>query len=243
MSDDMTLTVIPKSDQLNADDLIGGPRTITITRMAIDPTSDQPVAVYFQGDNGKPYKACKSMRRVMIHAWGPDASKYAGQSMTIYRDPSVMFGGMQVGGIRISAMSGLDKPLTMALTATKAKRALYTVKPLVIAKPEPPKPQDHVPTIETAKTRIQLLSAISSALYTAPDRAAVDAILSHDRVGKAMAALSEDDRAKMDKNVTVALDRTAPPPTDTPNDGWTTEADGVLPLPPSTRKSAASPTA
>jgi len=218
---DMTVTVVPRSDQINADDLIGGPRTITITRMAIDPTSDQPVAVYFQGDNNKPYKACKSMRRVMIHAWGPDASKYAGQSMTIYRDPSVMFGGMQVGGIRISHMSGLDKPLTMALTATKAKRALYTVKPLMIAKPEPTQPAAP-PTIETAKTKGQFIEALNAALSTAPDRAAVDAILAMDRVGKGLASLSPDDRSAMDKNVTAALTRTAPPTaaTDGTDDGW-----------------------
>lgn len=220
MSDDMTLTVIPKSDQINADDLIGGPRTITITRMAIDPTSDQPVGVYFEGDNGKPYKACKSMRRVMIHAWGPDASKYAGQSMTIYRDPSVMFGGMQVGGIRISHMSGIDKPLTMALTATKAKRALFTVKPLVIAKPAETKPDPvnpEAPTIETARTKGQFIDALTTALAAAPDRAAVDAIFAIDRVGKGMASLSVDDRSTMGQTVAEAMARTAPPPVD---DGW-----------------------
>ena len=225
---DMTLTVVPKSDQINADDLIGGPRTITITRLTIDPTSDQPVGVYFEGNNGKPYRACKSMRRVMIHAWGPDASKYAGQSMTIYRDPSVMFGGMQVGGIRISHMSGIDKPLTMALTATKAKRALFTVRPLVITKPAETKPDPvkvESPTIETARTKGQFIEAMTTALAAAPDRAAVDAILAIDRVGKGMASLSVDDQSTMAQAVTGAMARTAQPAEDPPatggaDDGW-----------------------
>jgi hypothetical protein len=221
---DMTLTVIPKSDQLNADDLIGGPRTITITRMAIDPTSEQPVAVYFEGDGGKPYKACKSMRRVMIHAWGPDAAKYAGQSMTIFRDPDVMFGGMKVGGIRISHMTGLDKPLTMALTATKAKRALYTVKPLTIAKPEPEKPADP-PTMDNAQTQTAFCDAFEAALKAAQDGPAVEAVLAHPKVQKAQAAFKGAQAERLASLIQSALTRTAPPatkdPTTTPtDDGW-----------------------
>ncbi len=124
---DMSKFVIPKSDQLNADDLIVGPRTITITHVSGTSSAEQPVAVYFNGDDGKPYKPCKSMRRVMIAAWGVDAAQYVGRSMTIYRDPEVMYGGIKVGGVRISAMSHIDQPLGMALTVTKAKRAPYRV--------------------------------------------------------------------------------------------------------------------
>lgn len=139
---DMTGTIVPKSDQLNADDLIGGPRTIQIKRVTASPDSpEQPVAVYFEGDNGKPYKPCKSMRRVMVQAWGPDASQYVGRSMTLYRDEKVEFGGKQVGGLRISHMSDLRGEMTFALTVTKARRAPYTVKPLAGAprRADPPK--------------------------------------------------------------------------------------------------------
>lgn len=128
---DMSQFVIPKSDQLNADDLTAGPRTIRITRVAGTGNNDQPVSVYFEGDDNKPYKPCKGMRRVMIAGWGIDASQYVGRSMTLYRDPKVVFGGMEVGGIRISHMSHLDRPLAMALTVTKAKRAPYKVAQLV----------------------------------------------------------------------------------------------------------------
>lgn len=127
---DMTMTVVPKSDQLNADDLIAGPRTITITRVQIGESAEQPVSVFFDGDNGKPWKPCKQMRRVMIHCWGPDAKVYAGRRVTIYRDPTVKYGGFEVGGIRISHMSDIDKDQVMALTVTKAQRRPFTVKPL-----------------------------------------------------------------------------------------------------------------
>jgi hypothetical protein len=127
---DLSTTIAPKSDQLNADDLITGPRTITITRVRGCSEPDQPVAVHFEGDDNKPYKPCKSMRRVLVFAWGPNGADYVGRSMTLYRDERVQFGGIQVGGIRISHMSHLERDMTMALTATRAKRTPYTVKAL-----------------------------------------------------------------------------------------------------------------
>lgn len=130
---DLSLTIAPKSDQLNADDLIAGPLTIRVTRVSACPDSaEQPVAISFEGDNGKPYKPCKSMRRVLVQVWGKDGASYPGRAMTLYRDAEVQFGGLKVGGIRISHMSGIEKPVTMALTATRANRKPYTVKPLVV---------------------------------------------------------------------------------------------------------------
>lgn len=128
---DMSDVIKPKSDQLNADDLIGGSKTITITKVWKTST-EQPVSISFDGDDGKPYKPCKSMMRVMVFAWGPDASKYIGRSMTLYRDPKVKWAGMEVGGIRISHMSHIDKALTMSLTATKQSRQPFTVQPLTV---------------------------------------------------------------------------------------------------------------
>lgn len=131
---DLSLTVAPKSDQMNADDLLVGPRTIRITRVTADPGSaEQPVSVYFEGDGGKPWKPCKSMRRVLIACWGADASVFPGRSATLYRDPSVTWGGLEVGGIRISHLSHIAEPVTLALTATKKARKPYTVRPLVDA--------------------------------------------------------------------------------------------------------------
>lgn len=149
---DMSTTIAPKSDQLNADDLISGPRTITITRVSANPAgngADQPVNVYFEGDGNKPFRPCKSMRRVMVHCWGKDAQQYAGRSMTLYRDPEVTWGGMKVGGIRISHMSHLDKPEVMALTATQKQRKPYRVEPLRMDAPAPK--VDAGDAIDTAK--------------------------------------------------------------------------------------------
>lgn len=136
---DLSRTIIPKSDQMNSDDLISGPVNVTITKVAANEgTAEQPISIFYEGDGGKPYKPCKSMRRVMVQIWGADGSKYPGRSMTLYRDPSVKWGGLEVGGIRISHMTDIDSQVTMALTATKSQRKPYIVKPLVMdRKPEP----------------------------------------------------------------------------------------------------------
>lgn len=132
---DLTPTIAPKSDQLNADDLIAGPMTIRITNVSANPSSpEQPVSISFDGDNGKPYKPCKSMRRVLVSAWGKDGTAYIGRSMTLYRDPRVTFGGIEVGGIRISHMSDIDRDMSMSLTASRTKRLPYVVKRLDVKK-------------------------------------------------------------------------------------------------------------
>jgi hypothetical protein len=135
---DVGATIAPKSDQLNADDLIVGPRTITLTAVkarASTGQGDQPIALHFDGDNGKPYLPCKSMRRVLVHVWGRDGAAYVGRSLTLFRDESVVFGGAAVGGIRISHMSEMTRPVTLSLTASKASRKPYVVQPLATAKP------------------------------------------------------------------------------------------------------------
>ena len=142
---DMIATIVPKSDQLNSDDLIGRDMTIKVTRVTLDTTDEQPVALYFEGDGGKPYKPGKSMRRVLVHCWGPDAGSYAGRSLTIYRDADVKFGGMEVGGIRISAMSHIAKRQVMALTATRGNKKPFVVEPLRAAAPAKAAPPGEPP--------------------------------------------------------------------------------------------------
>ena len=139
---DMRAVIVPKSDQINADDLLGGPITIIITKVSIKPGTEQPVAISFEGDGGKPYKPCKSMARVMVHCWGPDANEYIGRSMTLFCDPTVRWGGMEIGGIRISHMSHIKGRQTMALTVTKGSKKPYTVnllesRPAVTNTPPP----------------------------------------------------------------------------------------------------------
>lgn len=133
---DITETLAPKSDQLNADDLIAGPITITITDVTKG-NPEQPVNINWQGGDGRPYKPAKSMRRVIAQAWGVEANAYAGRSMTLYREPGVKYAGQDVGGIRISHMSHIEKPMKTAITLARGKREAYTVHPLTTPAPAP----------------------------------------------------------------------------------------------------------
>ena len=155
-------TIIPKSDQLNADDLISGPVTIKVTAIKGSNEPQQPVSIHYEGDNGKPYKPCKSMRRVLVSAWGPNGLDYVGRSMTLYRDDSVLFGGIAVGGIRISHLSHIDRDLTLALTVSRSSRKPYVVKRLEVAAPSKPElTTDHkrwpeaVEALAAGKTNIE----------------------------------------------------------------------------------------
>lgn len=127
-SDDMSDTIVPNSQQLNADDLLTGPITVTITGVSRG-TPDQPVNVAIDGGH-MPYRPAKSMRRVMIAAWGSKGSAWVGKRLTLFCDPTVTFGGVALGGIRISHMSGISGPLSLMLTTTRSKRKQYTVQPL-----------------------------------------------------------------------------------------------------------------
>ena len=128
---DVSQTIKPKSDQLNADDMISGPITGTVQAVRLSGQEDQPICVDL-GQGLQPYKPCKSMRRLLIAVWGKDGNSWIGRSMTLYNDPDVTWAGQKVGGIRISHMSAIDKPFSVALTATRGKRKPYTVQPLII---------------------------------------------------------------------------------------------------------------
>lgn len=133
---DMSPVIVPKSDQISADDLITGPKTVTIREVKITPGTEQPVSMFLD-EVDRAYRPCKSMSRVMVQAWGPDAKEYIGRSLTLYRDPEVKWGGMAVGGIRISHMSHIDGVKQMMLTATKGSRKPHKIMPLEISSPKP----------------------------------------------------------------------------------------------------------
>lgn len=141
---DITDTLAPTSDQLDAVDLLGGPRTFTIAKVSAH-NVEQPINVHLVGFP-RPWRPGKSMRRVLAAGWGTDAQIWAGHRVTLFCDTTVRFGGQEVGGTRISHMSHIDKPLAVPLLVTRGKSAIFRVQPLkdVLAAP-PPHPE---PTAE-----------------------------------------------------------------------------------------------
>jgi hypothetical protein len=129
----LTETIAPKSDQINADDLLPGPIVVTIAEV-VKGNAEQPVDVRLVEYPGRAYRPSKSMRRVLVTAWGPEAATYTGRRLKLFRNPDIAFGGTKLGGIEIEAMSDIDKPLTIALTTTRSKRKNFTVQPLEVAR-------------------------------------------------------------------------------------------------------------
>lgn len=125
--EEVLASIVPKSDQLNADDLVTGPITVTITNVRRG-NKEQPIFIEIEGHH--PFKPCKTMRRVLIAAFSDDPKQWIGQQMTLYCDPDVLFHGVRVGGIRISHLSGLDQPKTFLVTQSKGKRAEVTIHPI-----------------------------------------------------------------------------------------------------------------
>lgn len=171
---DMAESVAPRSDQMNADDLIVGPMTVTIADVTPG-TSEQPVNVHTVEMPGRPYKPSKSMRRVLIAAWDRDSSAYIGQRMTLYRNEKIRFGRDEVGGIEISHMTGLDADLKVSLTATRGKKRLHTVKPL--AAPAPYKPsRDFITEVQAAESTDAKRAVWSDAVADGADEAYLNEI-------------------------------------------------------------------
>lgn len=141
MSNDVTNlrdTILAKSDQLNSDDILGGGITITVTAVKRGDSAEQPVIIHYQGDNGRPYKPCKTMRRVLIAGWGENGAAWVGRSMSLYNEPSVKFGGVAVGGIRISHMTDIGNGLRLAPNASKGKKQEVIIQPLKAQAPSKP---------------------------------------------------------------------------------------------------------
>lgn len=124
----MKITAEPRSDQYNADDFVSGPRDFTVAGVRPG-TAEQKYDVLLEGEQ-RCWRPPLTVLRLLMAAWGDDAAAWVGKRVRLYRDPSIRFGNDVTGGIRVSHLSGIDKPLTVALTAKRGKRATHTVEPL-----------------------------------------------------------------------------------------------------------------
>lgn len=119
----------PKSDQLNSDDLVGGPITVTVAGVR-QGSSEQPVNVDLIERPGRPYRPSKGMLRILAEAWGPETDVWTGRRLTLYRDKDVKFGPDIVGGIRISHASHIARRIHTPLTTSRGKKKMHAVEPL-----------------------------------------------------------------------------------------------------------------
>ena len=125
---DIQDTIAPKSEQLDAIDLVPGERTFTVREVKIA-AGEQPANVYFE-EFPRPWRPGVNMRRVLSDLWGKGRT-WPGHRITLYCDPDVQFGGKAVGGVRIRAMSHIgDKPRRVLILASQGRPDFYRVEPL-----------------------------------------------------------------------------------------------------------------
>lgn len=131
MNDDISKTIVAKSDQLNAADLLGGPITVMVESVKVSNGADQPVSI-FTGPDRQPFKPCLTVRRILAKIWGVDSSEWVGRSMTLYCDESVVWAGEAAGGIRVSHASHIAGRQRITTRASKHKAMQYIVEPLLV---------------------------------------------------------------------------------------------------------------
>lgn len=132
-NDDISHTIIAKSDQLNASDLLGGPITVTVEAVSVS-QGDQPVSIQI-GQGRQPFKPCLTVRRILANLWGPKSSLWIGRSMTLFCDETVRWAGEEAGGIRVSHLSHIDGIKEVTTRASKRSVTKSIIEPLVISLP------------------------------------------------------------------------------------------------------------
>lgn len=166
---DISDTLAPKSDQLDAVDLLGQPpRIFTITKVTRG-NSEQPVNVHL-AEFPRVWRPGKTMRRVMAHLWGTDSSQWPGRRVELFCDTEVVFGGEKVGGTRISRMSHIDGPKTVPVIIKKGRSGGYKVDPLPDEPTPTPTPPEPTAEEVAACTSVDDLRAMWSA--AGPERQA-----------------------------------------------------------------------
>lgn len=138
---DITDALAPKSDQLDAVELVA-PRTFTIdhgSKLGRRDDDGQAVVEVKLVDFPRVWRPSKGMLDAIVQVWGTNAKEWAGHQVTLYNDTDVTFGKDKVGGVRISAMSGIDKPTTVQIRGRGrgARKLPWRIDPIAAPVPEP----------------------------------------------------------------------------------------------------------
>ena len=164
---DMSDSLVAKSDQLNALDL-AEPRTFTIEKVTKG-SAEQPFDFHLVELPGRPYRPSLGMRRIIAKGWGAKniQAVYPGRRLTLFCEPTVIWAGVPVGGIRVSHMSDVGDGFTHPLALSKQKRIEWRVDPL----PDAPAPVPEPSAEEVAaSTDVEALKALWRA--SGPERRA-----------------------------------------------------------------------
>lgn len=168
---DLSKVTLAKSDQLNADDLLTGPRTFTVVEVR-EGSEEQPVSIVLaEWPRNRPFKPSKTVTRLLRYCLGDETDDWPPNvRMTLFRDAKVKWAGEEVGGIRVSHLSHIDKPMKVALQESKSKKTLHTILPLKDDTPAPTTPPEPTAEQVAACTDLGILQRMFEA--SGPERRA-----------------------------------------------------------------------
>lgn len=78
--EELLAAIAPKSDQLNADDLVAGPITVSILDVR---KSDATYQIDLEGYPRRPWKPCKTVLRTLAHVWSEEAGEEEAETIDI----------------------------------------------------------------------------------------------------------------------------------------------------------------
>lgn len=151
----MKIRIVRKTDQWNNEDFISGSRVFTISHVT-EGKEQVPYDIHFTDGDGKCWRPSNGMLELLWRLWGDDSKDWAGRRVELFRDPSVKIGREVVGGIRVRAMSHIDKPMSPQITVSRGTKKAYTVQPLSDA-----------PTPQATPTREERIQAALKAIHDA----------------------------------------------------------------------------
>lgn len=123
-----------KGDRLNFEDFIMGSQDFTIVKLGRKVDGGQPrLLMFFEGREETPYWVSKGMVKCLSNpeGWGnSEFSEWVGRKVRLFGEPSVMYAGKELGGVRISHISHISQPYSTKITERRGVRIDYAISPL-----------------------------------------------------------------------------------------------------------------
>ncbi len=130
-----------KSDQIDADNLIGGiTMDVTIKAVQRGPSNEQPLQLVLE-ETDKFYRPSKTYRRALIGCFGDEPANWIGKRLRLVRNPDTMFGGVKVGGVEVSHAS-IEAPMVFMLQAKRGKKSAVSIDVIPPIQKPTPMPQE-----------------------------------------------------------------------------------------------------
>jgi len=105
---DLSDTIQVDSSQINSADLFE-PRIFRLVGIQRGPDQRRPIEYRLEGED-KVFRPCKTVRRILVKAWGKDGNDHIGHLVRLYCDPTVRNPkGTVVGGTRVNGLSHTTK--------------------------------------------------------------------------------------------------------------------------------------